>query len=299
MPPIFDCDLFVHFLRGFVEGGHHHVLQHLDIARHFGIDLHAEHVLVAVHLDGHHAAAGRSLHADRAQSAPAASAASAAPASSWPACCRAFSWLFSDSLRYSFKFRTVRTCASGKQFLKPLHSRMRQRAFAKLVVRLGRRRSARSGAAPSCSRPLRRCISHRLAQRPASDRLHVRVLSTTAASIFGALNDAARRLAARLRNAAMASALKFMPALRRASCRSCANRRCCACGASATAAAALRLARACAGALERPEARTCRRAKRRQYGLRLRAASGAAGAAGFQARPAPLRSIAACRPAPA
>ena len=41
MPPIFCLDLLVDLLDGFVAGGHDHVLQHLDVARHFRIDLHA------------------------------------------------------------------------------------------------------------------------------------------------------------------------------------------------------------------------------------------------------------------
>ena len=54
-------DLRFHLLDGFAAGGHDHVLQHLDIARHFGVDLDAEQVLLAVHLDGDHAAAGGGL----------------------------------------------------------------------------------------------------------------------------------------------------------------------------------------------------------------------------------------------
>jgi len=36
----------------------------LDVARYFGIDLHGEHVLVSIHADRDHAAAGGGLHAD-------------------------------------------------------------------------------------------------------------------------------------------------------------------------------------------------------------------------------------------
>ena len=55
----------VHLLDGLVAGGHDHVLEHLDIARDFGVDLHAEQILLAVHLDRDHAAAGGGLHADQ------------------------------------------------------------------------------------------------------------------------------------------------------------------------------------------------------------------------------------------
>jgi len=55
----------VHLLGGFVERGHHHVLQHLDIARHFRVDLHAQHILLAVHFDRDHSAAGGRLDADQ------------------------------------------------------------------------------------------------------------------------------------------------------------------------------------------------------------------------------------------
>ena len=65
MPPIFCLDCLVHLLDGFVARGHHHVLQHFDVAGHFGVDLHRQQILVAVHLDGDHAAAGRGLHLDQ------------------------------------------------------------------------------------------------------------------------------------------------------------------------------------------------------------------------------------------
>jgi hypothetical protein len=54
MPPIFPCASSSTF---FVEGGHRHILQHLDIARHFRVDLHRQYTFVPVHFYGHHAAA--------------------------------------------------------------------------------------------------------------------------------------------------------------------------------------------------------------------------------------------------
>ena len=91
IPLIFRWVCSSTFLCGLVERRHHHVLQHLDVARRFGIDLHAETVLLAVHPDRDHPAAGRGLDSDQPRSPAAASAASAAPASSWPACCRVVS----------------------------------------------------------------------------------------------------------------------------------------------------------------------------------------------------------------
>jgi hypothetical protein len=65
MPPIFDVRLLVHLLDGLAAGGHDHILQHLDIACHFGLDLDRQQVLVAVHLDRDHAAASRGFHPDQ------------------------------------------------------------------------------------------------------------------------------------------------------------------------------------------------------------------------------------------
>src|SRR4029079_633417 len=56
---------FVHLLGGFVAGGLDQILQHFDVAHYFGVDLDAGDVLVAVHLDGHHAAARRPFDADQ------------------------------------------------------------------------------------------------------------------------------------------------------------------------------------------------------------------------------------------
>jgi hypothetical protein len=57
-------DFAIHLLDGLVAGGYDHVLQHLDIARHFGVDLDFEQVLLAVHLHGDHAAAGGGFDPD-------------------------------------------------------------------------------------------------------------------------------------------------------------------------------------------------------------------------------------------
>ena len=64
MPPIFCLIWSSIFLEGFAVRGQDHVLQHLDVARHFGIDLHGEQVLLSVHLHGDHAAAGGRFHFD-------------------------------------------------------------------------------------------------------------------------------------------------------------------------------------------------------------------------------------------
>jgi hypothetical protein len=56
--------LFVDPPRGFVKGRHHHVLQHLDVGGDFRVDLHGQNVLLAVHLDRHHASSGGGLHTD-------------------------------------------------------------------------------------------------------------------------------------------------------------------------------------------------------------------------------------------
>ena len=64
MPPIFGLDLRLHLLDGLAAGGDDHVLQHLDVAGHFGVDLDGEHVLLPVHLHRDHAAAGGGFDAD-------------------------------------------------------------------------------------------------------------------------------------------------------------------------------------------------------------------------------------------
>ena len=64
MPPIFCWICVFHLLDGFAAGGHDHVLQHLDVARDFGIDLDGEQVLLAVHRHRDHAAAGGGLDPD-------------------------------------------------------------------------------------------------------------------------------------------------------------------------------------------------------------------------------------------
>ena len=68
MPPSMPAHLLLnlafHLLVGFAGGGHDEILQHLDVAGHFGVDLHREQVLLAVHLHAHHAAAGRGFHFD-------------------------------------------------------------------------------------------------------------------------------------------------------------------------------------------------------------------------------------------
>ena len=64
MPPIFCWISSSTFLTASLCAATNHVLQHLDVAGHLGLDLHREQVLLPVHGHRHHAAAGRGFHLD-------------------------------------------------------------------------------------------------------------------------------------------------------------------------------------------------------------------------------------------
>src|SRR6266404_2857908 len=58
------AELFVNAPGSFIDGGTHQVLQHLLVLarKNFRLNAHVHHLLLAIHLHGDHAAAGRSLH---------------------------------------------------------------------------------------------------------------------------------------------------------------------------------------------------------------------------------------------
>ena len=142
MPPIFFCDFGVDFFHGVVAGGEHQVLQHFGVARSFGIDGHGEHILVAVHFDADHAAAGGAVDADQGDLGL-HSPASSGPAASSPACYRAFSFVpgllqVADGPDFA-----------AEEFAKFLHFRVRQSAFV----------TSSAWFVPACGGPARRRLS--------------------------------------------------------------------------------------------------------------------------------------------